>query len=148
MAESFSKFGAKLVDLQAAFPDRLAEAEVLFNTAHYGTAIALGIYALEIYLKIRICQRLDLDELPRPFQTHDLDGLLVLSGLKRRMDGLGVHPVKASWASLTGLLSKEPVDVLRYKGNTNYSRAQAEDILYNQIQHQADGVLTWLQQQA
>ena len=50
-------------------------------------AIAIaGIYASEIYLKVRACKKLDLDELPRAFELHDLDGLLVVSGLSRRLE--------------------------------------------------------------
>ncbi len=75
------KPGAQRTDLLAAYPDRLAEAGDLFDGARYGSAIALALYALEIYLKVRICMRLDLDALPKAFQIHDLDGLIMLSGL-------------------------------------------------------------------
>ena len=148
MPGDFTEKGASLSDLQGAYPDRLAEANELCVLGRHGSAIALGLYALEIYLKVRICLRLDLSDLPRAFQVHDLDGLLVLSGLKRRMDALGSHPVKRNWDFLS-FPKKNRLDVseLRYKPNANWTRADTDDVLLR-IQDPNDGVLTWLLAQA
>jgi hypothetical protein len=149
MAFDYTQLGAALLDLRAAHPDRLAEANELLNsgTGRFGTAIALALYALEIYLKVRICERLDLDALPKAFQIHDLDGLLVLSGLKRRMDSLGNHQVKANWDFLSSpTMRMQHVNDLRYKPNHYWSPLQATDIL-TRVQDPNHGVLSWLSTQ-
>jgi hypothetical protein len=144
MPDDFTRLGASLADLQASYPDRLAEANHCFGQGCYGTAMALALYALEIYLKVRICIRLDLQQLPVAFQTHNLDGLLVLSGLKTRMDHLGNHPVKANWDFLASpALRAQHVNEFRYKPNSSWSPAQSADIL-GRIQDPTNGVLTWL----
>jgi hypothetical protein len=141
---SFTNPGASLVDLRSASADRLAEANDLFQQARYGSAIAMALYSLEIYLKVRICLTLDLDDLPVAFQIHRLDALLVLSGFKKRMDQLGTHPVKSNWDSLKVWAANSPhVGELRYKPNATWTRAEAEDIL-RKIQDPNEGVLTWL----
>jgi hypothetical protein len=147
MMEDFTRLGATLIDLRDAYPDRLAEANLLLNSGHTGSAIALGLFALEIYLKVRICQRLDLTALPKAFQIHALDGLLVLSGLAARMDSLGNHPVKANWDYLSSpTLRMQHVSELRYKPNNTWSQTYANDIL-SKIQDPTEGVLTWLSAQ-
>jgi len=139
---SYTKFHTKLADLKTAHSERLKEAKSLLRNSAFGSAIAYGIYAVEIYLKVRICERLDLEALPRPFQIHDLDGLLVLSGLSRRMDELGVSPIKANWEELTLL----DVSDFRYKPANSWTSEQARTIL-SQIDHPRDGVLRWLKKQ-
>ena len=72
----------KLADLQAAAADRLQDAECSFAAGRFASAIAMGVYSLEIHLKVLICKRLNLAALPKPFEIHELEGLLVLSGLQ------------------------------------------------------------------
>ena len=48
----FSTLGAKSADLQVAAADRLQDAELLFASGRFASAIAMGIYALEIQLKV------------------------------------------------------------------------------------------------
>lgn len=144
MALSYSSPGESLSNLQAAYLDRLGEANELFALGRYGSAIALGLYALEIYLKVRICLRLDLPALPKPFQVHELDSLLVLSGLQARMDRLGNHPTKIHWGELsTSSMKAIHSNELRYQPNANWSRSEAATVLHR-IQDPTEGVLTWL----
>lgn len=144
MPASFSMLGESLTDLQAAHVDRLAEANELFGLGRFGSAIAMGLYSLEIYLKVRICLRLDLPALPKPFQVHELDSLLVLSGLQGRMDLLGIQPIRLNWIALAASTMKAiHPNELRYKPNANWSQAVAKKIL-DQIQDPNDGVLPWL----
>jgi hypothetical protein len=140
----FTQLGALLVDLEGAYADRLAEAEEMLLQDRYGTAIALALYSLEIYLKVRICRRLDLLKLPKAFQTHMLDGLLVLSGLQTAMDGLGTHPVKQNWDFLSSpSINAQHVSDFRYKPNSTFGKAQAEAIL-KKIRDPIEGVMPWL----
>ena len=54
-------------------------------------AVYLGGYAVEAALKARICRVLDFEEYPdfgefrRLYASHDLDQLLKLSGLSRKL---------------------------------------------------------------
>lgn len=59
--------GALLANLQRAADDRLQDTDALFAAGRFATAIAMGVYSLEIHLKVRICQRLNLIALPRLF---------------------------------------------------------------------------------
>ena len=139
--------GAQRADLLLAYPDRLAEAVELFNGARYGSAIALALYGLEIYLKVRICVRLDLEALPKAFQLHDLDGLMILAGLKRTIENLGPHPVKVNWDFLKSSPTwNQHANELRYKSNAHWTQAQAAEIL-RCIQDPNEGVLPWLSAQ-
>lgn len=146
MATDFTKLGATRADLEAAGADRLREANEILDLNHFGTAMALGFYALEIHLKVRICDRLELTQLLAAFHTHDLDGLLVLTGLKYRMDSLGIHPVKLNWNFLSSEWKSRYINDLRYKSNSLWSRVQAEDVL-RRIQDPTEGVIPWLSAQ-
>lgn len=64
---------------------RLLEAETLFQAKHYAGAVYLGGYAVECFLKVAICVRLEWDALRGTFKTHDLEGLLLYSGLDRTL---------------------------------------------------------------
>jgi HEPN domain-containing protein len=70
---------------------RRREAQVLFEAGLYDGARYLAGYVLELALKARICRILDFEEYPdtgdfrRLYATHDLDQLLKLSGLSRKL---------------------------------------------------------------
>jgi hypothetical protein len=90
----FTRAGAPRSELEAAWQDRLAEAQSLHAAGHHAGAIAAALYALEIRLKVLICKRLDLDALPTGFEIHDLDSLLLLTGLSQRIERRGALKVK------------------------------------------------------
>ena len=73
------------LDLQGALR-RIAFLDADFVMRSFASAIAMGIYSLEIHLKVRICQKLNLQHCRRPFEIHDLEGLLVIAGFSR--DGI------------------------------------------------------------
>ena len=81
----FAKLGSSVADLDTAWRDRLADAEALLAAGRNGWAIATGLYALEIRLKVLVCRRLDIDKLPKAFEVHDLSSLLLLAGLSQRI---------------------------------------------------------------
>ncbi len=107
----FATPGAPLIDLQAAAAERLLDAEVLFANGRFPTAIAMGVYSLEIHLKIRICQRLSLQKLPKAFEIHELDALLVLTGLQAALDSAS-RTVQKNWEDIADLALK--INDLRY----------------------------------
>ncbi|TAE22347.1 MAG: hypothetical protein EAZ92_15970 [Candidatus Kapaibacterium sp.] len=70
---------------------RLREAEMLLAKSECDGAFYLAGYAVELYFKAKICELLRLDDfyakyapnsvLSKAYMTHNLDGLLLLSGL-------------------------------------------------------------------
>ena len=82
----FAKLGAQLADLQARRRGAPPGCRDALCSRRFASAIAMGVYSLEIHLKVRICKRLNLEALPKPFEIHDLEGLLVLSGLQAARD--------------------------------------------------------------
>jgi HEPN domain-containing protein len=90
----------ELKDLAAL---RLREAEALFAAGLYDGAAYLCGYVVELALKARICRLLNVNEYPdtgklkNVYGVHDLDQLLLLSGLRRRLDPTN-KPVFDNWA--------------------------------------------------
>ena len=136
----FSTLGADVADLQAAAADRLLDAEALFAAGRFAPAIAMGVYSLEIQPKVRICQRLNLAALPRPFEIHELDGLLVLSGLQAARDSASPL-VKKNWLDVNN--ESLLINDLRYSASTNRTQTDAHSFL-QQLRDPPEGVLPWL----
>lgn len=140
MSDAFTTLGSSRTDLEAACVDRLSDAQVLLQRGRYASAIAMGLYSVVTCLKARICRKLDLAALPKAFQIHDLDSLLLLTGLRRSMDNLGSHPVKMSWDSITTPGTNQHVNKLRYSSSNNWTQAQATDYM-RWVSHPHDGVV-------
>lgn len=73
---------------------RIADAEALSRSNRYDGAVYLCGYAVEIALKVRVCRTLEWAGFPdsakdfkeyQSFKTHDLDVLLHLSGVEKRV---------------------------------------------------------------
>jgi hypothetical protein len=139
-ASPYRTLRARLADLQAAASDRLLDAEALYAAGRYASSIAMGIYSLEIALKVRICQRLGLTALPKPFEIHDLDGLLILSGLSAAKDAASAV-VQSNWDFVTD--PALDINDLRYLASGGWTQAQAQDFL-RQLRDPPDGILPWL----
>jgi len=65
---------------------RLKEASALFESGLFSGVVYLGGYAVECQLKATICKTLKLDELPETFKTHDLELLMLHSGVQSILD--------------------------------------------------------------
>jgi hypothetical protein len=141
---SFASFGAKLNDLNAAWADRLKDAEALRQAGRYSTAITMGLYALEIRLKVRICQKLDLTSLPKPFEIHDLEGLLVVGGLKKSLSTKNARHVKANWTKLKE--TAKGLNELRYQSGLAKNQQESDDFFDQRIDPN-EGVLPWISTQ-
>jgi HEPN domain-containing protein len=70
---------------------RLEEAIILFQNNLFDGACYLAGYSVELSLKVMISKTLDIDdlfvrrtEILKPFKTHDLDVLMIYSGLETR----------------------------------------------------------------
>lgn len=118
---------------------RRREAQVLFDAALYDGARYLAGYVLELALKARICRILDFEEYPdtgdfrRLYATHDLDQLLKLSGLSRKLS-LQQDALFDSWSTAALWKPERRYDV---PGSTK--RDDVRDILVA-----IDKVLTWI----
>lgn len=73
---------------------RITDAEVLAGSKRYDGAVYLCGYAIELWLKARICRTLSWPGYPfsnkefekyQSFRTHDLDVLLHLSGIESKV---------------------------------------------------------------
>lgn len=144
-ARSFAKLGATLVDLDPAWQDRLAGGEASLASGRYASAVVMGLYALEIRLKARICRQLDLPALPRPFEIHDLDGLLALSGLQRTLnfDPLA-RDVLINWNAAVAWAAR--LNGLRYGPAGVVGQPDASDF-FSRLRDQPSGILPWIANQ-
>ena len=135
-----STLGALVADLQAAAADRPLDAEALLAAGRHSAAIAMGVYSLEIYLKVRICQSLNLPALPRIFEIHDLEGLMVMTGLHAARNAAS-HAVQQNWEYIFD--EAERINELRYSPSVNWSQSDAQTFL-QKLRDPPDGVLAWL----
>lgn len=78
-------------ELTAISTERIKDAEILLHGQRYDGAVYLCGYAVELWLKAKICQTLNWAEYPetnhefknyQSFRTHDLEVLLHLSGIE------------------------------------------------------------------
>jgi HEPN domain-containing protein len=122
---------------------RLEEAETLFNAGLYDGAVYLCGYVIEFALKARICKLLDTKEYPSygklksAYAVHDFDQLLLLSGLKEKINSAPVE-LYANW-SIVIPWSPE----MRYRPKGSVSKDEAEQIL-NAVHEKPNGVLRWI----
>jgi hypothetical protein len=108
---------------------RLRDAEILLAAGRYDGAVYVCGYAVEMALKARICRALHWEGYPstrrefqnfQSFRTHNLDVLLSLSGVERRIK---THFL-AEWSAV---VTWDPE--VRYKPVGSAARHDAELIL-------------------
>jgi HEPN domain-containing protein len=130
-------------ELKALARLRLREAEALYNVGLYDGAAYLAGYAVEMALKARICRLLGLLDYPstgalKPTHAvHDLDQLLLLAGLRPRL-----NPANAALFANWSVAQPWKPD-RRYTAQGTYSQQDALDIL-NAIRDPHDGILRWI----
>ena len=82
------------IDLKKIARARLKDAEILFSKKRYDGAVYLCGYAVELFLKSRICRTIKWEGYPSlpkefnnftSFRTHNLDVLLKLSGIEYKI---------------------------------------------------------------
>jgi hypothetical protein len=145
--KSLTRSGASLSDLEAAAVERLDDAEALLRTGRYAASIMSGFYSLEIRLKVIICRRLQVGNLPRIFETHDLGALILHAGLSRKIREVRrPREIVDHWGELLELSNN--LDQLRYRSDpVTWDRNQAERALHL-LRDAPNGVLPWLEKQA
>jgi hypothetical protein len=131
-------------DLDQASTDRLDDSRALIVAGRPASAIASALYALEIRLKVLICKRLDRINLPDAFKFHDLEALLILTGLSRRLDDPLAARVKQNWDLVVDLAKN--IDRYRYLPDKGWNIPQATTLI-SWLEDPNDGVITWLKAQ-
>jgi hypothetical protein len=134
-----------IADLDQAWQDRLDEANALDAAGHFGAAIAARLYALEIYLKFRICRHLGLANPLKKLEIHDLDALVIFGGFSGALMSLaGSNKVKTNWENI--VMFSNNLNNLRYLPAARWTKQQSDDFS-EWLNHAGDGVLTWLKNQ-
>jgi len=110
--DKFTTLSAPVSDLEIAWQDRLKDADAALKAKRPAAAIANGLYALEIRLKVMICKTLRLTKLPRAFEIHDLASLMLLAGHSDDLEHAGVQ-VKDNWSEILGTLRAKQRATLR-----------------------------------
>ena len=108
---------------------RLRDAEVLVDADRFAGANYICGYAIELWLKFRICKTLRWSGFPgsnnefqgfTSFKIHDLDRLLRLSGIEDR--------VKSKFFTEWSIVSEWNPES-RYNSNSTITRADAESMI-------------------
>ncbi len=113
--------------LRVIADERLEDARILIKKGRYATGIYVGGYAVECYLKMGICKALDIDELLATFAVHDLEILLLYSGLMRKMKGAG--PVYEAFRQLKEMWEVRGDESVRYRDPSSYQKDDAGKFL-------------------
>lgn len=122
---------------------RMREAQALLRVGEYAGAVYLAGYALECYLKVAICARLDWESLLATFKTHDLERLLLFTGLEKRLKDdvsvwLNFKRVVGLWSDGSGNPS------VRYRHPEEILKSTAEEFL-DWLTVVPEGLIPWLQ---
>lgn len=124
---------------KAASLARLRDARALYDAGRYDACIYLAGFALEMALKARVMKHLAIEGYPndRFFRTHDLDQLLMLSGLAKRVNG---EPVLLTpWSVVAD--HWDPTS--RYDAPGKATERIARDVL-DAVSDQEGGLVSWL----
>jgi hypothetical protein len=144
---SLTTLGNAVSDLEQTALDRLEDAEVLLRAGRYPSAIAFGLYALEIQFKVVICRRLDVASLPRVFETHELEALMLHSGLSNKVRRVKrPKALQKNWDELLQLSKTYSIDQFRYRPDPAWDEQLAKRVLH-QLRDPPNGLLLWLRKQ-
>lgn len=134
---------------------RLLEAKILVASpliASYEGAYYLAGYCVELYLKAKICETLDLNDLfsdtssakkvATVFKSHRLEELMLLTGLNRKFESdLAANKDLANaWSYIT-----KWNEAKRYVPLGQISKLEAEKLIYA-IEDLKNGFLQWILQ--
>ena len=132
--------------MQQIAETRLEEAKALYTAGLYDGAFYLIGYAVETALKACICKLMDEDfppgsgELAKAFRIHRLKDLVVLAGLRKRLEAKRSQDIDfaANWDLIEGWSEARRYEAI---GSSDQSRTQE---LITALDDPTHGVLTWL----
>lgn len=131
-----------LADLELAWMEREEEAKAMAERGFLSTSVSLRIYSLEILLKTLVCKRLGVSLLPAACKTHELDEVLIYTGLQGEIEAPSFSSTRLNWGLLVNY-SKNLLNDQRYKPRVTYSPEEA-DLINQALDDPASGVLAWL----
>ena len=118
--------------------DRKADFNLLRSQGQWTTSVYIGGYIVEARLKYKIFERLDVDNLPAIFKTHNLFALIIFAGLAKTL--------KACPAIEDSLLKINQIhsdSAWRYKCHASNHQYDSDN-LNHWLFDPKDGVMTWL----
>lgn len=127
---------------------RLKEAKILLQSAYYDGSIYLAGYCVELLLKAKIAQLLDLDSLfvsigkekIKPFRIHKLTDLALYAGLHKQISEETDETFKEFWSLIYSQWSED----LRYKKCGSCSKQRAENFI-KAIEDPTNGIKQWIE---
>lgn len=140
-----AEFGAKLADLQDAYQARLRDYSCLAAAKRHAGAVIMAIFSVEILLKCLICKNIGEQALPRVFQEHDLEGLLIMAGLRSKLQHPRLAKIQYSWTRIREF-GERSIE-FRYLAEASVIRA-ADFVQFRMWLEDAKvGVVPWLKRQ-
>jgi hypothetical protein len=130
-----------LANLDEAWQEREKEAKAL-AASFPAASLALRFYALEIRIKTIICKRLGIDLLPRHCKTHELDELIIFTGLLGTLADPANDGIRQNW-DILAKFARERLNQTRYLPGSTLKAADLDEQL-NALDNPGDGVWTWL----
>jgi hypothetical protein len=130
-----------LANLDEAWQEREKEAKAL-AASFPAASLALRFYALEIRIKTIICKRLGIDLLPRHCKTHELDELIIFTGLLGTLADPANDGIRQNW-DILAKFARERLNQIRYLPGSTLKAADLDEQL-NALDNPGDGVWTWL----
>jgi hypothetical protein len=138
-------------DIKKLADTRLEEAQILLDNDKPNGAFYLLGYTIELYLKYKICKLLNIDDLfnddcqlkkhfGRTFYSHNLNSLLVFSGLKIKFDNAKGQDLILQ--KTTSLLLDAWTESSRYEIQPKNKKDIQESI--NLLKNE-NGLLSWIQ---
>jgi hypothetical protein len=132
---------------------RLQEAKILHANKYFDGAFYLAGYAVELVLKAKICELLDIPnlydesfqksskDLFKSYRTHKLDNLILLAGLRTKFEEAKANDVslQQNWNFLAERWSEQ----CRYFCCGSIKEKESETLI-NSIENKKNGILTWI----
>lgn len=140
---------ATCIELKKISQKRLEAAHVLVEAKDFDTSMYLMGYSVECALKAAVCDTLNLDDYPdksgfgpliKTFMTHDLESLLILSGLSKEFS-INTAPKRLfeNWS----LVSKTWDPAIRYLPVGSKTEQETQRML-NALIEDPNGVLQFI----
>jgi len=130
-----------LANLDEAWQEREKEAKAL-AASFPAASLALRFYALEIRIKTIICKRLGIDLLPGHCKTHELDELIIFTGLLGTLADPANDGIRQNW-DILAKFARERLNQIRYLPGSTLRAADRDEQL-NALDNPCDGVWIWL----
>jgi hypothetical protein len=118
--------------------DRKSDFDLLRNQGQWTTSVYVGGYIVEARLKYKICELLDVDNLPAIFKTHNLLALIIFAGLSKALKAL--PQIENNLQQVNDIHSDSS---WRYICHNLAHKTESDD-LNDWLFHPTDGVITWL----